>query len=100
MTISDEARNRPWRQRLRWLSTPSGLLAGMLVLAGSFHLAPARLTDPLRDAWMTLLRPAEAITDEAVQSSRDRLAWLNAAMADGERVAEAERQVRELTERT
>ena len=96
MTISDDGRAGPWSNRARWLLTPTGSLAVLLIAAAALRFTPARITDPLRDGWMTLLRPAVAVTDDAVDFSRDRVKWLEAALADGRRAAEAERQVTEL----
>jgi cell shape-determining protein MreC len=47
---------------------------------------------------MSLLRPTAAVTNDAITFSRDRIGWLEAAMADGQRAAEAERQASKLKE--
>src|SRR6266699_6331214 len=96
MTISDEGRARSSRNRGGWLRTPTGALILLLIAAAALWAIPARVTDPVRDAWMMLLRPAVAVADDAVEFSRDHLAWLQAALADGERAAEVELQLTEL----
>jgi cell shape-determining protein MreC len=62
------------------------------------HSLPARLSDPVRDAWMTLLRPTLAIADDAIHFTRDRATWLQAAFVAGRRAAEAEQQAIEFKE--
>ena len=96
MTKSENSRKTPWRERLRKLTAPRGLLALLLVAAAALCFLPPRLADPARNAWSTLLRPAQAITGTAVDFARDKLERLRAAMADADRLAEAERQVAEL----
>jgi cell shape-determining protein MreC len=98
MTISDDVRARPWSNRARWLLTPTGALAVLLIAAAALRCIPARITDPMRDAWMTLLRPAAAVTNDVIEFSQGRVLWLQAALADGQRAAEAERQVADLKE--
>ena len=96
MTKSDNARKTPWRDRLRKLTTPRGSLGVLLVAATALYFLPSRLTEPARNAWSILLRPAQAITGTAVDFARDKLARLRAGLADADRLAEAERQVAEL----
>jgi cell shape-determining protein MreC len=99
MTVSDEQHPGPRRGWAAWLRTPLGGAALLLVAAAVLHSMPARFTDPVRDAWMTFLRPTVAIADGAIDFTRDRVAWLQAALADGRRAAEAEQQAIELKAR-
>ncbi len=96
MTASDEQHSGPRRGWASWLRTPIGAVALLLAAAAALHCIPARLTDPVRDAWITLLRPTVAVADDAIHFARDRIAWLQAALVDGRRAAEAEQEAIEL----
>ena len=95
---SDGPSHRSLSERLRWLTTPRGLLTVLLVAAAGMHLMPERIVDPLRGAWSALLRPAQIVTTSAMDFTRDRWARVQASWADGERLVESEQEIVELRE--
>src|SRR5271154_828014 len=98
MTKSETTRKTRWRDRLRKLTSPRGLLALLLATAAALYFMPTRFTNPARNAWSALLRPAQEITGTAGEFARDKLARLRAGMADADRLVDAERKVAELQE--
>jgi cell shape-determining protein MreC len=93
MTESENGKMN-WRRRL---TAPGAWLATLLAVAGGLMAAPARYADQLRGHWQALLAPAQRAADDALAFSREHVARLQAALANADELAMAEKQVKSLT---
>ncbi|HEV3415926.1 MAG TPA: rod shape-determining protein MreC [Pirellulales bacterium] len=97
--MSEQSPRPTWRDWLRRITSPPGLLAISLGTAAMLYFLPARLTEPARNAWAACLQPAQSITAGVVGFSSDKLAWLHTGFEDRIRLATAEQNLAELQER-
>jgi len=86
------------RRAMGKLRAPRGALAIVLLAAVALAFAPPALVEPLRQGWLTALRPGQSAVNKIVDSGRGALAWLRGAVASAEQLDEAQRAAALLTE--